>query len=219
MKKWWFRWIRNYTWFSFRYWWMNYLLWAILIGLLAWLISQAVNGLNQCNEDKEINKLLRQIDRELESCCQCGLVETEVDSLNENDELDSLREQYDACNGEITVTLAWNSEDDLDLHLVEPDGNVVYYRRKHSSNGAELDIDMNAGEENDAENPIENICYRNTPPAGTYKVLVHFFKRKSNLPEIPYTVYVRNGNTKKYFKSVHTTEKEKHLVYEFNYPE
>ena len=69
MKKWWFRWIRNYTWFSFRYWWMNYLLWAILIGLLAWLISQAVNGLNQCNEDKEINKLLRQIDRELESCC------------------------------------------------------------------------------------------------------------------------------------------------------
>jgi hypothetical protein len=190
----------------------------MLIGLLVWLISMAVNGLNQCNEDKEINKLLQRIDRELESCCQCGIVENEVDTLSQNELLDSLREQYDACNGEITVTLAWQSSDDLDLHLVEPDGNVVYYSRPRSSNGAELDIDMNVGN-NSSETPIENICYRRTPPPGKYKVLVHFFNKKSTLSEIPYTVYVRNGSSKKYFQSVHTTVKDKHLIYEFNYPE
>ena len=217
-QKWWFRWIRSYTWFSFRYWWMNYILWAILIGLLFWLISIALNGLNQCNEDKEINKLLQRIDRELENCCQCGVVETEVDTLSQNTLMDSLREQYDACNGDITVTLAWQSSDDLDLHLVEPDGNVVYYKHLTSSNGAELDIDMNDGD-NSSGTPIENICYRRTPPAGTYKVYVHFFGKKSTLSEIPYTVYVRNGASKKYFQSVHTTVKEKHLIYEFNYPE
>ena len=219
MKKWWFRWIRSYTWFSFRYWWMNYILWAMLIGLLVWLISMAVSGLNQCNEDKEINKLLQRIDRELENCCQCGIVENEVDTLSQNELLDSLREQYDACNGDITVTLAWNSEDDLDLHLVEPDGTVVYYSHPRSPNGAELDIDMNAAGAHNNENPIENICYRRTPPPGKYKVLVHFFNKNSTLSEIPYTVYVRNGSSKKYFQSVHTTVKDKHLIYEFNYPE
>ena len=217
-QKWWFRWIRGYTWFSFQYWWMNYILWAILIGLLFWLISIALNGLNQCNEDKEINKLLQRIDRELENCCQCGVVVPEIDSLQEDPVIDSLREAYDACNGEVTVTLAWQTTDDLDLHLVEPDGTVVYYNNRRSSNGAELDIDMN-NRDNTSGTPIENICYRSSAPTGKYQVIVHFFRRDTAEPEIPYTVYVRNGSSQKYFQGVQTTIREKQLVYEFNYPE
>ena len=217
-KKWWFRWIRGYTWFSFRYWWLNYIIWGILLSLFIWLLCTLLNNPVDCKEDQEINKILRRIDRELESCCNCNVVETEIDSLEHDDALDSLRDSLDACEGEITVTLAWETTDDLDLHLVEPDGTHIYYENRTSENGAHLDIDMNAGGRASA-NPIENICYTRTPPSGTYKIYVDFFRRKSSIPEIPYTVYVRNGRSEKYFRGVHTTEKEKHLVYEFTYPE
>lgn len=217
-KKWWFRWIRSYNWFSFRYWWLNYIIWGILLSLLIWLLCTLLNNPLDCKEDKEINKILRRIDRELESCCNCNVVEAEIDSLDRDDALDSLRDSLDACEGEITIALAWKTTDDLDLHLVEPDGTVVYFGNKESPNGAKLDIDMNAGGEASA-NPIENICYTRTPPAGTYKVIVHYFKRRTSTPEIPYTVYVRNGRSEKYFRGVHTAINEKHLVYEFTYPE
>ena len=217
-KKWWFRWIRGYTWFSFRYWWLNYIIWGILLSLFIWLLCTLLNNPVDCKEDQEINKILRRIDRELESCCNCNVVETEIDSLEHDDALDSLRDSLDACEGEITITLAWKTNDDLDLYLVEPDGTEIYYGNKKSINGANLDIDMNAGGANSLS-PIENICYTKTPPAGTYKVLVRYFHRNTSTPEIPYTVYVRNGRSEKYFRGVHTTEKEKHLVYEFTYPE
>ena len=217
MKKWWFRWIRNYTWFSFRYWWLNYLMWTLFISLLIWLITLALNNLNTCNEDKEINQLLRNIDRQLENCCDCKVVETEIDSVIEDTGLDSLRDSLNACNGDITITLAWKTSDDLDLHLVEPDGTTVYYGKPRSRNGADLDIDMNADEI--SSTPIENICYRKTPPRGRYRVKVDFFSRKSQEAEIPYTIYVRNGSSEKYFTGVHTREKDMHLIYEFNFPE
>ena len=217
-KKWWFRWIRSYTWFSFRYWWLNYIIWSALVALLIWLLCVLLNDPVDCKEDQEINKILRRIDRELESCCNCNLAETEIDSLERDEDLDNLRDSLDACNGEITITLAWNTTDDLDLHLVEPDGTVVYFGNRTSPNGAHLDIDKNAGG-NDSSNPIENICYTQNPPPGTYKVLVHFFRRRSTDAEIPYTIYVRNGTSEKYFRGVHTTQKDKHLVYEFSYPE
>ena len=218
MKKWWFRWIRNYTWFSFRYWWLNYLMWTLFISLLIWLITLALNNLNTCNEDKEINQLLRNIDRQLENCCDCKVVETEIDSVKEDTGLDSLRDSLNACNGDITITLAWKTSDDLDLHLVEPDGTIVYYINPQSQNGADLDIDMNA-DGRKSQNPLENICYRRTPPNGKYKIMVKFFARKSRDPEIPYTIYVRNGSSEKYFTGVHTSVGDMHLIYEFNFPE
>ncbi len=216
--KWWFRWIRSYTWFSFRYWWLNYIIWSFLIALLIWFIMLVLSISDSCNEDIQINQLLRKIDRELESCCNCSIVETEIDTIQTDNTLDSLRESLDACNGEITVTLAWKTSDDLDLHLVEPDGTVVYYRNPQSQNGADLDIDMNAGGRK-SQNPLENICYRRTPPNGKYKIMVKFFARKSRDPEIPYTIYVRNGSSEKYFTGVHTSVGDMHLIYEFNFPE
>jgi hypothetical protein len=216
-KKWWFRWIRKYTWFSFRYWWANYLLWIGLIALLIWLLS-ILKNIEECKKDKEINRILRNIDRRLESCCNCKVIKIETDSLEHDNSLDSLRKSLDACNGPITVTLAWETTDDLDLHLIEPDGTKVYFGNKTSLNGAELDIDMNAGSSNSL-NPIENICYKNTPPNGNYKIIIDFFRRNSNQTEIPYTVYIRNGSSEKYYRGVHSIEKDQHLINEFRYPE
>lgn len=70
--KWWFKSIRGYNWFSFRYWWMNYLMWGVAMFLLIWLILSVWSMSNICNEQVEINRLLRKIDRELENCCECN---------------------------------------------------------------------------------------------------------------------------------------------------
>jgi len=84
-KKWWFRSIREYNLFSFRYWWMNYIIWALLICSLSWLIINAWSSPNSCNEQKEINRLLRSIDRELENCCECSDMVAKTD--NEDDSI------------------------------------------------------------------------------------------------------------------------------------
>jgi hypothetical protein len=220
--KWWFRWIRSYTWFSYRYWWFNYLVWSVLIGILVWLIKDNNTSSVQCYKPQQINRIIQQIDGKLEKCCYCKIIEPALDTLVEQEELeemdglDSLREQYDACNGAITITLAWETSDDLDLHLIEPDGTKVYFGNKVSRNGAELDIDMNAG--SISTKPIENICYRTKAPDGRYKVLVHYYKRKSYEQEIPYQIYIRLGSKKLYFQGVHSNENDLHLIYEFNNP-
>ncbi|MBQ9384577.1 MAG: zinc-ribbon domain-containing protein, partial [Ruminiclostridium sp.] len=37
--------------------------------------------------------------------------------------------------GPITVTLAWQTHDDLDLHMITPDGSRIYYRNKTAQGG------------------------------------------------------------------------------------
>ena len=79
-KKWWFNSTRGYTWFSFRYWWMNYLLWVALIGLFSWMLWKMTDLLNDCPEQQQVNELMRKIERDLENCCEC-LPEPVIDSI------------------------------------------------------------------------------------------------------------------------------------------
>lgn len=48
-----------------------------------------------------------------------------------------------AAGGDIQVSVTWNSEADVDLHVVEPGGTEIYYGNRTSASG-ELDIDANA---------------------------------------------------------------------------
>ena len=98
-----------------------------------------------------------------------------------------------AKTGKITVSLFWNTMDDLDLHLVKQTdlpvrgrwfrGMCCFNNRK--TNFAELDIDMNVfPKTNDA---VENIYVPHSLP-GRYGVYVHFFKRHTNNKSVRYTV-------------------------------
>jgi len=60
--------------------------------------------------------------------------------------------------GKLQISCAWNKLNDVDLHLVEPDGEEIYYGNGTSSNGGELDLDSNAGCSLDYVNN-ENITY------------------------------------------------------------
>jgi len=78
-------------------------------------------------------------------------------------------------SGEVQVSLTFFPDQDLDLHLVEPTGEEIYFGNPVSAAGGKLDLDANAacasrGQYN------ENITYTGvTPPSGEYIVRVDFW--------------------------------------------
>lgn len=75
--------------------------------------------------------------------------------------------------GDIQVSVSWDAESDVDLHVVQPDAEEVYYGNTTSAAGGQLDLDSNAGCSIDHVKN-ENITYPN-PPSGTYVVRVDYY--------------------------------------------
>lgn len=99
---------------------------------------------------------------------------------------DSIKERVKAAGGNVSgklrISLAWDNEDDLDLHLHEPNGNHLYYpsKRRITSTGATLDVDANGGD-GLMTNPVENIYWTDDPKVGgTYEIVVHQFQQRSS---------------------------------------
>ena len=91
----------------------------------------------------------------------------------------------DAKVGDITVTLIWDNECDLDLHAICPNGDHISYANERGGGdvgGGYLDVDMNAGGKDSME-PIENIFFgdaeKNIEAAhGKYKIFVQNYSYK-----------------------------------------
>jgi hypothetical protein len=82
--------------------------------------------------------------------------------------------------GEVRISLEWFNYDDLDLHVVEPNGNKIYFSSKRSSySGGQLDVDMNAGSGKSRE-PVENIIFpdKYTMLEGKYRVIVNNYNKR-----------------------------------------
>lgn len=102
------------------------------------------------------------------------------------DVADSIAERVKKAGGSVTgdllCRLAWNNYDDLDLHMVEPNGHIIFYRQKQSPfTGGQLDVDMNAGS-GMTRTPVENIFYRDRKNMleGTYSLRVHQFNKRED---------------------------------------
>lgn len=97
--------------------------------------------------------------------------------------------------GEVQVSVSWDQPVDLDLALVEPDGELIFWNNTNSNNGGMLDLDSNPACTIDGVNN-ENISYEgSTPPSGNYTVIVDLFAACGVVDPINYTVTVRaNGN-------------------------
>ncbi|MCR4559638.1 MAG: carboxypeptidase regulatory-like domain-containing protein [Bacteroidales bacterium] len=95
-------------------------------------------------------------------------------------------------SGDLRVNLQWYTKTDLDLHVIDPCGNEIYFSKRRASCGGgvgTLDLDANAlfGT---TSRPQENI-YWNSPSKGTYTIKVHCFKWRERVPTpITYNITV-----------------------------
>ncbi len=94
--------------------------------------------------------------------------------------------------GNVQVNVTWNTATDVDLHVVDPRNEEIYYGHTQSASGGSLDVDSNAGCAIDNKNS-ENIQWGSTAPNGTYTVRVDYWSACSVTGTTTYTVVVNNG--------------------------
>jgi hypothetical protein len=75
--------------------------------------------------------------------------------------------------GEVQVSVSWNVETDVDLHVVEPGDEEIYYANTTSAAGGTLDLDSNPACLIDGKKN-ENITWANAP-SGSYTVRLDYF--------------------------------------------
>ena len=70
---------------------------------------------------------------------------------------------------DLRIVLSWDTDEtDVDLHVLEPDGEEAFYRHRRTSSGAFLSEDVTTG-----YGPEEYL--HKTAPKGAYKILAHYF--------------------------------------------
>jgi hypothetical protein len=96
-----------------------------------------------------------------------------------------------AQTGQIQISLAWDSSDDLDLHVLDPNNEKIWYSHKRSRSGGVLDVDMNARAI--TLRPVENVFWANgRAPRGKFRVKVVCYKyRGRNGTKVPFRVRMK----------------------------
>ncbi len=90
--------------------------------------------------------------------------------------------------GEVQVSVTWDDSSDVDLHVVDPNGDEIYFGDAQSPSGGKLDLDSNAACGIDGKNQ-ENITW-SSAPRGEYIVRVDYWS-SCMVPETNYVVTVQ----------------------------
>ena len=109
--------------------------------------------------------------------------------------------------GDVQVTLIWNTTDDVDLSVLCPNQNSIYYKRRRSC-GGELDVDANANQRSITREPVENITFADglTIP-GEHQIRVRLYKGREGRYPIPFSVRIRDQNGERVIDGELTREK------------
>ena len=200
--------------------------WWGLAGLCVFLgFLLLFQSTRRCPDTSRLYAAFGALDEGINSCCRCERTvaidytpEPVEEDVVSRDEVDERRADAGGRTGELTISLAWNTTDDLDLAVREPGGTVIYHKSRRSSSGGELDVDRNFGTiEN---NPIENVFWEN-PPRGDYTIVVSLYERRATSRGRPIdaTVQIRKGtdvDVKSY--SLNGENQDAVLTVNFSYP-
>lgn len=107
--KWWYNRIRTNNWFSFRYWWFNWLIFLSCIFLFWWFCPCTPTEENISCDNSNINQHLSDITNIIDSCCDCNYEIAEV-----------MEEAVDCPDREIVIQVCnANSkvDDNFDVYL------------------------------------------------------------------------------------------------------
>jgi hypothetical protein len=145
-----------------------------------------VSSLEVMVENTHLNRLVSLI-------APCDLTAKKLFKWNNNfswsyagDFADSIKEKVKKAggkvDGDLRCSLSWFNYDDLDLHMMEPGGNEIYFGSKTSPLSGSLDVDMNAGS-GTTRSAVENICYadRRKMKPGIYTLSVHNYRKRESV--------------------------------------
>jgi hypothetical protein len=97
--------------------------------------------------------------------------------------------------GDVQVTLRWSAPVDLDLHVIDPAGQEIWYQSPSSSTGGILDVDANGNCQNMVSSPVENVFWPyGSAPSGGYQVLVVYYMTCGYAGPVDYEVTVRQND-------------------------
>lgn len=103
---------------------------------------------------------------------------------------------------DIRASLLWNNRNDLDLHVITPAGEHIYYGAKQASCTGWLDVDMNVMGE--TTKPVENVRWtKGAAKKGRYQVFVQLFSYKErNREPTPFKVEIEVAGEIHHFEGV-----------------
>lgn len=123
----------------------------------------------------------------------------------DGDMTDSIKERVKNAGGNVTnaklrVSLAWHNTDDLDLHMILPNRNRIYFGNKCGI----LDVDMNVSSV--VRNPVENMSFTDANLRdGKYTICVNQYRQRETIDvgctiEIEYDGHIQQWHYQKALK-------------------
>lgn len=133
------------------------------------------------------------------------------------DQVTNVRAPETLSTGDIQAILRWDGANDLDLHVVEPSGERLYFAHLRTAAGGILEVDANAGCGSQMNHPVENIYWpRGSSPDGSYQVIVNYYLDCEHPVDTPFTVEVIIGGESQMFSDVATSVDQNILITVFD---
>ena len=123
-------------------------------------LQQSQSSLQACRSELErIQEDLQQIQSSLPACrSQLAQAETQLDSCQEE-----LKRRF------LLIIISWNTEDDVDLHIIDPAGREYYYvARSFADSAANLEEDNTTG-------PGNEVWLHPEATPGDYRILYKLY--------------------------------------------
>ena len=106
--------------------------------------------------------------------------DTEVPENDVPENVQVIQEKVNQAGGQsgtVQFSLVWESTSDVDLHVVNPMGDRIFFKKRIDGIGGALDVDRNAKNSRLTMSPVENVRWRGSNPAsGRYTVMIHLFQ-------------------------------------------